>query len=460
MSTKIMRKGMDLTEGPVFKNLLVYAIPFIFTNILQLFFHAADVAVVGVFVGDDAVAAVGANGSLTTLFVNLFVALSTGANIVLSKYVGAKNVNMARKTVGTALSLSLISGFILLAIGVPCAGLFLTIMDCDLEIFEAARTYLRIYFLGAPVMMVYNFSASILRATGDTKRPLIFLTIGGVANVVLNVFFVVVCNLSVAGVAIATVISNFISAFLCVLVLVRGKDDYAKLQFKYFRIYKEQLKSILRIGIPTAIQSLAFSLSNVLIQSTVNGFGKVGTSANTAAAQIDGIIYTVGNAVSNSCMSFVGQNVGARKPERIKKGIKSAILLALMLQFSLAVIFLILAPILLGIFLENPDAIEMATTRLAIIGLPYFLCGFMEIFSYSIRAMGKPVSSMIVGILGSVVFRVIWMEVTFAIWPLFSTIFISYMASWIFTDTIFLFMIIKIYKKVKIKLLEQNNQVA
>ena len=444
-------REMDLTNGSIFKKLIIYAIPFIFTNILQILFNAADIAVVGIFVNDDAVAAVGANSSLNNLLIGLFVGISIGSNIVLSKYVGARNLEAARKTVGTSILVALISGTFLAVIGIPFAEVFLRLMKCDERILPMAAVYLRIYFLGMPIMMLYNFSASILRAVGDTRRPLIYLTIGGVVNVVLNIFFVLVLNMTVEGVAIATIVSQAISAILTLITLFKS-NGYGSLKIKYLKIHKVQLKEILVIGIPSGIQSIAFNISNVLIQSTVNSFDAVGMSANTTAAQFDGIIYNVGNAISMSTMAFVGQNIGARRMDRVKKTIINGVIIAIMFSFSIGSIFALLAPFLCGIIASSEEVIAMASERLVIMCVTYFLCAVMEVLSNSMRALGKPVVSLFISIMGATVFRTIFLEIIFAIIPEFYIIFVTYPASWLFTILIFLIVLPRVYKKKKAEL--------
>ena len=450
------RAEMDLTTGSIFKKLFIYAVPFIFTNILQIVFNAADVAVVGIFVGDDAVAAVGANTSLSTLVTALFIGLSIGANIVLARYVGAQDMESARKTVGTSVLVAIVAGLILMAIGVPLAGWFLTIMDCAPEILPMATTYLRIFFLGMPIMMLYNFCASILRAVGDTRRPLIFLSIGGVVNVLLNVFFVLVLKMTVEGVAIATIVSQAISAGLSLTVLFKG-DGYGSLKFKYLRFYKKQLGEIAILGVPSGLQSVAFNISNVLIQSTVNSFGAVGMSANTTAAQFDGVVYNVGNAVSMSTMAFVGQNIGAKRMDRVKRVIIDGIILVCILQFSVGALFALLSPFLCGIIASSEEVVQMATIRLSLMGYTYFFCGVMEVFANSCRAMGKPIVALIISVMGATVFRIIFLEITFKLVPEFYMIYVSYPASWIFTVICYLFFTPNVFKKVKAKIEGVNN---
>ncbi len=449
MTASIKKKSeMDLTNGSIIKKLTVYSIPFIFANILQILFNTADIMILGIFVGDEAVGAVGANSSLSGLLVNLFVAFSIGANVVLARYVGERNLEGARKTVGTAILLAVISGFILLAIGVPLAPQFLLLMGCDRAILDLATVYLRIYFLGMPIMMLYNFCASILRAVGDTKRPLIFLAIGGTVNVILNVFFVVVLKMTVEGVAIATIVSQAISATLSIRVLLKG-DGYGCLKMKYLRISKEQLSKISAIGIPSALQGLAFSISNVLIQSKVNSFGVNGTAGNTAAQQFDAVIYNIGNAIAMSGMAFVSQNFGAKNFDRIKKIIPTTVLLVFVFQFGVGSIFALLSPWLVSFIVSGEQAILFASTRLTIMGFFYFLCGTMETFANTVRALGKPIVSLIISVFGSVVLRVAFLEIVFPFFPYFATIFITYIASWLVTVATYLIVVPGVLKKVK-----------
>ncbi len=448
---KRSKREMDLTSGPILKKMFIYAIPFIFTNILQILFNAADVAVIGIFRGDDAVAAVGANTSLTNLLVSFFVAFSIGSNVVLAKYVGAKDVEGARKTVATSVLLAITAGLILVAIGFPLAPIFLNLMGCAPEILDMATVYLRICFLGMPITMLYNFCASILRAVGDTKRPLIFLLIGGAVNVLLNVFFVCALNMSVEGVAIATITSQAISALLSLIVLCKG-NGYGSLKKEYFGMHKKQLVEIAKIAVPSGFQSIAFSISNVLIQSTVNSFGAVGTSANTTAMQFDGIIYNLGNAIALSCMAFVSQNIGAKRMDRVKKSMLCGIFLAVIMSLGMGMLFVLLAPNLCGIIASSKEVIDMAVIRLSILSACYFICSIMEVFSFCLRAMGRSVNALIISVFGAVIIRLLALKIGFYFIPEFYMIFITYPISWIITDLIYVFVVVKVYKNLREKL--------
>ena len=441
---------MDLTSGSIFKKLIIYAIPFIFSNILQILFSATDIAVLGMMVNDDAVAAVGANSSLNNLLVGFFIGVSMGANVVLSRYVGARDLENSRRTVGTSILIAFIAGFILLVIGVPMADTFLVWMGCDAEILPQASIYLKIYFLGMPIMMIYNFGASILRAVGDTKRPLIYLVIGGVANVILNVLFILM-GMTVEGVAIGTIVSQFISMVLILIALFKS-SGYGALRRKYLKIYKKQLNEIIQIGLPSGIQSVAFNISNVLIQSKVNAFGKIGMSGNTTAQQFDSMVYQVGHAISMSVMAFVGQNVGAKRMDRVKKTILKGTVIVVAFEFIVGALFALLSGPLCGIIASTPEVIEYAKLRLKIMCITYFLCGIMENLAYSMRAMGKSVTAMIVSILGACVFRTLFVEILFNVYPYFSTLFISYPASWLVTILMYVFLLPRTYKNLKHKM--------
>lgn len=449
-------REMDLTNGSIFKKLIIYAIPFIFTNILQILFNAADIAIVGIFVNDDAVAAVGANTSFNALLIGFFVGLSIGSNIVLSKYVGARDLESSRKTVGTSILVALIAGVFLALIGIPFAEKFLVWMKCDERILSQATLYLRIYFIGMPIMMLYNFSASILRAVGDTRRPLIYLTIGGVVNVVLNVFFVVCLGMTVEGVAIATIVSQAISATLTLITLFKS-DGFGSLKLKYLKFYETQLKEILILGVPSGIQSVAFNISNVLIQSTINSLGDIAMSANTTAAQFDGICYNVGNAISMSTMAFVGQNIGAKRMDRVKVVIFNGAIIATIFTFGIGALFTLLSRFLCGIIATKEEVVEMASIRLTVMGLTYFLCAVMEVCSNSMRALGKPVVSLVISIMGATVFRMLFLEIAFTIIPEFYIIFVTYPISWLFTIIVYTFVLPSVYKKKKLEMESQTK---
>ena len=345
-----------MCSGSIFKKMLMFALPLMCSSILQLLFNAADIVVVGRFAGDNALAAVGSNTALINLLTNLFVGLSIGSNVLTARYYGAKQEKDLKETVHTSMMLSIYSGILLTVIGVVAARQILTWMQAPEEVIGLAELYLRIYFVGMTATMIYNFGSAILRAIGDTKRPLYYLLAAGVVNVVLNLFFVIVCRLGVAGVAIATVISQTISAFLVVRCLMK-EQGAIRLELKELRIEKDKLMRILQIGLPAGFQGIVFSLSNVVIQSAINSFGAIAVAGNSAAANIEGFVYMAMNAFYQATISFTSQNFGAKKKDRINKilfaGQVYVVATGLILG-SLAVFF---GKELLGIYSASPEVI-------------------------------------------------------------------------------------------------------
>lgn len=430
---------MNMCEGKIFGKLVVYALPLVLTNVLQLLFNAADVAVLGIFVSDDAVAAVGATGALINLIIGLFVGLSVGANVLVARFSGEQNVDSAHKTVGTSVIVSLITGVILAFIGYFFAETFLEWTKCDPDVLDMATKYLKIYFIGMPIMMLYNFCASILRAVGDTMRPLIFLIIGGVVNIGLNIFFILVLDKTVEGVAIATVVSQGISAVLSVIVLLKGKG-YAKLDLKKFRIYMPELKEMVRIGLPAGLQGCVFSISNVLIQSTINTFSKTYMTANTVASQFDGFIYNAMNAVALSCLAFVSQNYGARKFDRIRTVVRQSVLLVTVIGLVIGGGVILFSAQLCGLITDDPEIIRIAQNRLYILASTYFTCGIMDVLSNFMRGLGKSTTAMIVSLSGSCLFRIIWLKTVYLLNPTIEMVYIVYPISWVLTIGVYMIM--------------------
>lgn len=430
---------MNMCEGKIFGKLVVYALPLVLTNVLQLLFNAADVAVLGIFVSDDAVAAVGATGALINLIIGLFVGLSVGANVLVARFSGEQNVDSAHKTVGTSVIVSLIAGIILAFIGYFFAGTFLEWTKCDPDVLDMATKYLKIYFIGMPIMMLYNFCASILRAVGDTMRPLIFLIIGGVVNIGLNIFFILVLDKTVEGVAIATVVSQGISAVLSVIVLLKG-EGYARLDMKKFRIYMPELKEMIRIGLPAGLQGCVFSISNVLIQSTINTFSKTYMTANTVASQFDGFIYNAMNAVALSCLAFVSQNYGARKFDRIRMVVRQSVLLVTVIGLAVGGGIILFSAQLCGLITDDPEIIRIAQNRLYILASTYFTCGIMDVLSNFMRGLGKSTTAMIVSLSGSCLFRIIWLKTVYLLNPTIEMVYIVYPISWVLTIGVYMIM--------------------
>lgn len=440
-----MRKyDNDLCSGPLFRRILFISLPLILSGILQLMFNAADVIVVGRFTGSTALAAVGSTGSLVKLTVNLFLGLSVGTSVAVARSVGAKNNKDAHETVHTSIALSVIGGILVSVLGIVFSRGLLELMGSPTDVIDLSTLYLRIYFMGMPASMVFNFGGAVVRAMGDTKRPLYILTISGAVNVVLNLFFVIAFKMGVAGVALATVISQFLSAVLVIILLTRLNNG-CRLYIKKIRIYKDKLFIIIKIGIPAGIQSMISSVSNVIIQSGINSFGSTAMAGNAAGANLDGFIYTSMNAVYQSGLAFTGQHVGAKKYYRINKICGYSCLISFIIGAVTGGIMYLFGNTFLGIYSTDPDVISHGMIRLSILGTTYFLCGFMEVLCGQIRAMGHSTMPMVVSIIGVCVLRVIWIYTVFASVHTLQILYLSYPISWAVTDVahLFCFFIVK-----------------
>ena len=429
------RNQRDLTSGPLLSGIIAYTVPIILTSVLQLLFNAADLVVVGRFRGSLAVGAVGATGALTNLIVNLFVGLSVGAGVSVAHAIGARQEKMLHRIVHTAIFVALVGGALLTAIGVSLSGVFLRLMDTPAEILPLSATYMRIYFCGMIFNLVYNFSAAILRAAGDTKSPLLFLSIAGVLNVVLNLVFVVALGMSVEGVALATIISQALSAFLVVRALSRRRDG-CRLELRQVRPHKGPLLRILRIGVPAGIQASLFAISNVIIQSSINSFGDIVVAGNAAAANIEGFVYVAMNAFSQTAVNYTGQNLGAGKYDRVRQiFFRCAASVAVTGMVLGGGVYLLARP-LLGIYItDSPQAVAYGVIRMSLVGLPYFLCGIMDTATGCLRGLGASVAPMIISVLGVCGIRLGWIYTIFRD-PRFhslESLFISYPFSWTFT---------------------------
>ena len=439
---------INMTEGPIFSKLLKFSIPLIFSSLLQLLFNAADIVVVGRFSGDNALAAVGSTGSLINLLVNLFQGLSIGTNVVAAHYFGANRKSELKETVHTAMLLSIYSGIIMTAIGVTFAVPILKLMQAPHEVLSLASVYLKIYFAGITATMIYNFGSALLRAVGDTQRPLYILFLAGIINVILNLIFVIIFHLDVAGVAWATVISQTISAILVVIILLKENEEYS-LEIKNIKINMHIYTKIVKVGIPAGFQGIMFSFSNVIIQSFVNSFGSVLIAGNSAACNLEGFIYTSMNGFSQGALTFCSQNMGARKIDRIKKIVWISQLSIIVLGATMSGLFLLFGHQLLGIYTKSPEVIEAGLLRCKVIFTTYYLCGIMDSMANSIRGMGHSLMPVIVTIFGACIFRLIWLFTFFQI-PAFHTplvIFLSYPLSWIITYIAHLICYKKILKK-------------
>lgn len=439
----------NMLQGPLLGSIIVYTIPIILTSLLQLLFNAADLVVVGRFCGSISVAAVGATGAITNLLVNFFIGLSVGAGVTVAHGLGGHEDDVVHHTVHTAMPTALVSGVILTVIGVAFSETFLRMMGTPDNVLPLSAVYMKIYFAGVTFTMVYNFCAAILRAVGDTKSPLIFLTIAGVVNVILNVVFVYFFNMNVAGVALATTISQAISAALVVLALMK-RNDACKLVLRQMRFYKPQLTKMLRIGLPAGIQSSLFSISNVLIQSSVNSFGDILMSGNAAAANIEGFVYVSLNAFHQTAVNFIGQNAGAKQYSRVYKTLWICLGCVTVVGLTLGTLVWSVGRQLLSIYItDSAEAISYGMIRIAYICLPYFVCGLMDVSTGALRGMGSSLEPMIISVLGICGLRIVWIYTIFQV-PEFHTpqcLYFSYLVSWIITFLIQMAAFIQVYRK-------------
>ena len=425
---------INMTEGSILSKLLQFSIPLILSSLLQLLFNAADVVVVGRFAGNNSLAAVGSTGSLINLLVNLFMGLSIGTNVVVAHYFGAKKFDELRDTIHTAVLVSILSGLFLTVVGVLGAKPILTFMQAPEEVLNLAAVYLRIYFGGITATMVYNFGSAILRAKGDTKRPLYILFGAGILNFVLNLIFVIIFKMDVAGVGLATVISQVISAILVIVLLIREPEEF-HLNLRKLHINRMIFIRIVKIGLPAGFQGIMFSFSNVIIQSSVNTFGPVMIAGNAAACNLESFVYTSMNGFSQGSLTFCSQNMGAGKTDRIKKVVWISQGSIIVIGAVLSSIFLLFGPNLLGIFSKSEEVIKAGMIRLWLILSTYFLCGMMDGMANSIRGIGHSLMPVISSLLGACLFRIIWLFTVFLI-PQFhtpQTIFLSYPISWTLT---------------------------
>ena len=440
-----------MCNGPLLGKIVVFYLPLMLSGILQLLFNAADIIVVGQYAGDDALAAVGSTSPLINLLVNLFIGLSVGANVLVARYYGAGQKKELSEMVHTAVLTSLVSGIFLVFVGLFLTKPALILMGVPEDVLGMSVLYLRIYFAGMPVMMAYNFGSAILRAVGDTKRPLYYLLTAGVVNVCLNLIFVIVFNMSVAGVALATVISQGLSAFLVLRCLMKSESDY-QLVLSKLQIHGDKLWKMIKIGIPAGLQSVLFSISNVLIQSSVNSFGKIAMAGNTAAGNIEGFVYTSMNALHQTSISFTGQNYGAKKFDRIKRILFYCLGLVILVGLILGNGAYLGANVLLRLYTDNPEAIQYGVLRLSVICTTYCLCGMMDVIVGSIRGMGYGLMPMFVSLTGACLFRVIWIFTVFQDIHTLQCLYLSYPISWALTFYVHLLCFLVVFRMQKKKI--------
>lgn len=449
---------MDMSNGNLFWKIIRFSLPLALMGMLQLFYNAADLIVVSNFSNDNnALGAVGSTSSIINLIVNLFIGLSVGTNVVIAKYFGAKQYKKISDVVHTSIFISGIIGIILGIFGFIFARQLLLLMSNDLEL---SVVYLKIYFLGMPFNMIYNFAASILRAVGDTKRPLYYLSIAGIINIILNLIFVIVFKLSVAGVAIATVVSQIVSCLLIMRTLLKTNESY-KFRFSLLKINKEALIEITKIGLPAGIQSSIFSISNVIIQSSVNKFGYIVMNGNSAAQSVEGFVYTAMNSVYHAALAFMGQNIGAKKTKNIKKVTLYSLIIVTLISVILGGTLFIFGKYVLKIYTDVNEEIDVAIIRLHYLCLPYFLCGIMDVMVGCLRGLGSSTLPMIVSIIGVCGFRIAWIFFIFYPQTNFDNIkdlnllYVSYPISWIITFCVHFVVYLFVSRK-KIKKINQE----
>lgn len=451
-SKKGKKYEIDMCNGPILKKMLIFALPLMLSGILQLLFNAADTIVVGRFAGDNSLAAVGSNGSIINLLTNLFIGLSVGANVVTARFYGAREKAALKETIHTAMLISIISGIILTVAGIIGARQILIWMKAPKEVLDLAVIYLRIYFIGMTATMVYNFGSAILRAVGDTRRPLYFLLISGVVNVILNLLFVIGLSMDVAGVALATVISQCISAALIVLCLVKEKGDI-HLNLRELHINRRIFGMIVRIGLPAGIQGTIFSLSNVVIQSSINSFGNIVVAANSAASNIEGFVYMGMNALYQTTLSFTSQNMGAGRTDRINKILIRGQMCVIAVGVIMGTAVVFFSDSLLGIYSKSEAIVTEGVKRLQIVCGSYALCGMMDVMVGALRGIGYSVMPMIVSLIGACGLRLVWIATVFNIEKYHAprTIYMSYPMSWAITASVHLICYIIVKRKLNKK---------
>lgn len=423
---------IDMCNGSIMDKLISFSIPLMLSGVLQLLFNAVDIIVVGRFTGDKALAAVGSTTALINVFVNLFIGISLGANVLAARYHATGQKKEMSETVHTAITLALVSGIIIGILGVVLAKPALQKMDTPENVLELSALYMRIYFLGMPFFMMYNYGAAILRAVGDTRRPLYFLMISGIVNTLLNLYLVIHFHMGVAGVAIATVISQCISCVLVLICLYRSEESY-QLRFSKLRMKKQYVKKIFQVGIPAGIQSTIITFSNVLLQSSVNSFGAIAMAGYTAANNIFGFLFVSVNSVTQACMSFTSQNYGVGKYKRMDKVLKNCLILTVVVAGILGGGAYIFGRQLLHIYTSSEQVVSCGMEILLYTTVTYFLCGIMDLFPGALRGMGHSTVPMILSVVGTVGTRLVWIYLVFPRHRALDVLFLSYPASWSLT---------------------------
>ncbi len=435
-----------MIHGPLLGKILLFTLPLMASSILQLLFNAADIIVVGRYAGSDALAAVGSTGALINLLTNMFIGFSVGANVLVARYYGAGKPDEVSETVHTSVMLSIIGGILLAAIGIIFASPLLELMGTPENVLPLAALYVRIYFAGMPVILLYNYGSAILRAIGDTKRPLYYLAVAGVLNIILNLIFVIVFEMSVAGVALATILSQTLSAILVIRCLMHTEGG-CHLDLHQLKIHSHKLWKILQLGLPAGLQGSIFSLSNVLIQSSVNSFGAIAMAGNSAAANIEGFTYVAMNSFYQAAITFVSQNMGAMEFKRIRKIAWQCLACVTVTGALLGNLSFFFGHQLLGIYSDEAEVIRYGIYRLEVIGTTYFLCGIMDVCVGCLRGIGYSFLPMVVSLLGACGFRILWIFTVFKGHHDLHTLYISYPISWAITASVHIICFLILYRR-------------
>ena len=423
---------IDMCNGSIMDKLISFSLPLMVSGILQLAFNAVDIIVVGRFSGSQALAAVGSTTALINVFANLFIGISLGANVLAARFYAAGKDREMSETVHTSITLALISGIMMAVIGVLLAKWALEIMGTPDDVIGQSALYMRIYFMGMPFFMLYNYGAAILRAIGDTKRPLIFLIISGIANAALNMILVILFHMGVAGVAIGTIISQLISCVLVLTCLYRSEGSY-QLRFSKLKINGAYMEQIFQVGVPAGIQSTVINLSNALLQSSVNSFGSIAMAGYTAANNMLGFLYMSVNSITQACMSFTSQNYGVGKLKRMDKVLRDCVILSISIAAVLGGLAYCFGPQILTVYTSDPKVINCGMEILAYTSITYFLCGIMDLFPGALRGMGYSAVPMVLSVIGTVGTRIVWVFGIFPNHRSLSVLFVSYPVSWILT---------------------------
>lgn len=440
------RVHMDMTSGSLKKQILVFCIPLMLSNLLQVLFNMADIAVIGHFAGSISLGAVGSTTILVSMFTGFLIGLSSGINVLTALYMGARNRQAVSETVHSAALLSLAAGVLLLLIGVCFSREVLLLLNTKPELLDKAALYIRIYFFGMPALAVYNFGNAVFSASGDTSRPLRYLFFAGILNIFLNLFFVIVCRMDVAGVALASALSQCLSAFLIVLALFRSKEDFS-LRLSDLRLSRDKARSILQIGVPSGLQNAIFAVANLFIQMGVNSFSAVMVAGNSAAANADALIYDVMAAFYTACGSFMGQNYGSRNRKRVRNSYFISLSYSFGVGAAMGLLLVLFGHAFLSLFTSDPEVIAAGMKRLTIMGFSYGVSAFMDCTIAASRALGKSIIPMIIVILGSCVFRIAWVYTIFAYYKTIPSLYLLYIFSWSITAFAEILYFTQIYRR-------------